>query len=123
MGVIQGSKLQGMFLVQFIILLFVLLFTGIFNLKTEGMKNSKRGKPPPKMLTCKNNNKFLVLIFFLMIPVITGVRQFITIVFRGIKGMLSRDPHPKIRILFTTIFIMLLVLFNINLLTNIGNRK
>jgi hypothetical protein len=120
-GMTQSSKLRGVFFVQIIILLFVLLFTGIFNIKPEGMKNKKK-KPAPVLRTCKNNNKYLILIFFLIIPIVTGIQQFTTIIYRGFKGM-SSNRTPQIKILFSTIFIMLLVLFNIEVLTNLGNSK
>ena len=40
-GIAESSKLKQAFFVQIIILAFVLLFTGIFNIKPEGMTNKK----------------------------------------------------------------------------------
>ena len=129
-GIAESSKLKQAFFVQIIILAFVLLFTGIFNIKPEGMTNKKNSakkgsgkKSPPVLRTCKNNNKYLILIFFLIIPVVTGIQQFTTILYRGFKGMFTSNRTPQIKILFSTIFIMLLVLFNIEILTNLGNKK
>ena len=72
--------------------------------------------------SCTNNSKYLITILFLIIPVITGIQQFTTIIYRGIKGMFSINNSPQLKILFTTIFIMVLVLFNIDVLTNLANK-
>ena len=133
MGMAQPSKLRGIFFVQIIILAFVLLFTGIFNIKPPATtnnnknknknKNNKNKKTPEVLTTCKNNNKYLILIFFLIIPIITGLKQFTTIVSRGISGMISSKENPQIKILFNTAFIMILILFNIEILTQLGKKK
>ena len=122
MGMAQPSKLRGIFFVQMIILAFVLLFTGIFNLKSTTSSGISTSSGTTTFSYCQNNNKYLILIFFLIIPIITGIKQLTTIFFRGIKGMYNGKQSPQLKILFNTVFIMILVLFNIDLLSNIGKK-
>ena len=109
-GISSSSKLRMPFFVQLIMLTSVLIFSGIFNAKKK------------TSTSCTNNSKYLITILFLIIPVITGIQQFTTIIYRGIKGMFSINNSPQLKILFTTIFIMVLVLFNIDVLTNLANK-
>ena len=113
MGMAQASRMQFIFFVIFIVFLPVLLTTGIFNVKLQPSTNGT---------ICKNNNKYLVLLFILMIPIITGVRQFTTIVGRGLYNMFNAKHRPPLNVLFTTIFIMILVLFNFDLIINLGKK-
>jgi hypothetical protein len=123
MGMAQPSKLRGIFFVQMILLAFILLFTGIFNFKsTTSSGRTTLSSGSTTSTVCQNNNKYLILIFFLLIPIITGIKQLTTIIFRGIKGMYNGKQSPQLKILFNTMFIMVLVLFNIDLLSNIGKK-
>jgi hypothetical protein len=114
MGMCQASKIQFVFFIMFIILLPIILTTGIFNLKIEKPKND---------VICKNNNKFLILLFVLIIPIITGIRQFTTIISRGLANMYNEPSKKAVNVLFKTIFIMVLVLFNFDLLMNLGTKN
>jgi hypothetical protein len=113
MGFFQTSKLQHMFFIMSIILIFVILFTGIFNIKSIGPKTAGTTQ-------CKSNNKYIILIFFLIIPIMTGLRQLITILFRGIYNVIKTTERHSSSILFSTIIYVVLILYNIRMLTNIG---
>jgi hypothetical protein len=114
MGMAQASRMKFIFFVIFIVFLPVLLTTGIFNIKLQPSTNGT---------ICKNNNKYLVLLFILMIPIITGIRQFTTIVGRGFYNMFNSKNRPSLTVLFKTIFIMVLVLFNFDLIINLGKKN
>ena len=116
MGLFQRSKLQHMFFIITIMLLFILLFTGIFNLKVSGATTSGSTQ-------CKNNNKYIILIFFLIIPILSGLRQILTILFRGVYSIFKSPERYSLSLLVSTTFFVVLILFNINLLTNLGNSK
>ena len=112
-GLFQTSKLQHMFFIMSIILTFVIIFTGIFNLKISGATTAGSTK-------CKNNNKYIILIFFLIVPIMTGLRQILTILFRGIYNVIKSPERHSSSILFSTIIYVVLILYNVQVLTNIG---